>query len=77
MTQDQIETVRQMRQAGYAIIIFGPEELRGVDPDMVQDMARSRGNDAIDSHAMPTAEEIADIHAARGDIAGQLNTQTA
>ena len=39
--------IREIRSLGYAVTIFTPEELRGVDPRNVEEILVERGNDAI------------------------------
>lgn len=41
------EDVRELRDAGYAVAVFSPEELRGAKPSTIEDLMVSRGNDAI------------------------------
>jgi|APGre2960657404_1045060.scaffolds.fasta_scaffold72700_3 hypothetical protein len=37
MKQEWINTLRQMRDAGYAVIIWTPEELNGAHPSDIED----------------------------------------
>jgi len=43
------EYLRQLRKMGYAVVAFTPEELRGADPDHVEDRLIELGWDVIDS----------------------------
>ncbi len=42
-------TIARLRREGHAVVIFTPEELRGANPDLVQDRLIERGWDVIDS----------------------------
>ena len=63
MTQSKVlELCKKMRHAGYAVVLFTPEELRGANPDHVEDRLVELGWDVIDSLANeesnnPTNEE--------------------
>ena len=41
------EYLRQLRKMGYAVVAFTPEELRGADPDHVEDRLVELGWDVI------------------------------
>ena len=41
-------TIWAMRDAGYLVIIWSPEELGGIDASHVEDMLIERGNDMIE-----------------------------
>ena len=43
-----MEQVEKMREEGYAITIFTPEELKNVPPQKVENVMVERGFDAID-----------------------------
>ena len=45
------EHLRQLRKMGYAVIAFTPEELRGANPDHVEDRLIELGWDVIDNLA--------------------------
>lgn len=45
------ELCAKMRHAGYAVVCFTPEELRGADPDHVEDRLVELGWDVIDNLA--------------------------
>jgi hypothetical protein len=51
MNEDQARAIAQLRIAGYAVVIWNPKELRGVDPGTVEAQSVERGNDIIDSLA--------------------------
>jgi hypothetical protein len=44
MTHDQLFTVRQLRQQGYAVVIFTPEQIGEADPSHLEDLMVERGN---------------------------------
>jgi hypothetical protein len=49
MTREEIlDAVRRIREEGYAVIIWQPEELQGYDPDEMEDMSIAYGFDLID-----------------------------
>lgn len=54
MRQDHL-TLTQLRSEGFAVVVFNPEELRGVDPERVQARLVEVGNEVIDVLA-PQAE---------------------
>lgn len=41
-------TVQQLRDEGYAVVIFNPEELGEADPGDLEDLLVERGNNFID-----------------------------
>ena len=41
MTASQLAAIRELRAEGYAVIIWAPEELNGVDPSDVEDQSIS------------------------------------
>jgi len=49
MTDEQQRIMRQLRNEGYAVIIWSPEELAGASPDRVQDRLIELGWDVIDA----------------------------
>lgn len=55
-TKQAVEHLRQLRKMGYAIVAFTPEELRGADPDHVEDRLIELGWDVIDNLAQHTEE---------------------
>ena len=50
-------TINELRDAGYAVVIFTPEELNGADPERVEDNLVSTGWDIISIHAQDSDEE--------------------
>jgi hypothetical protein len=63
MTESKIfELCVKMQRLGYAVVIFTPEELRGANPEHVQDRLVELGWDVIDTLAtdakdQPTEED--------------------
>ena len=43
------KSIRQLREEGFAVVIFDPEELQGASPKRVQDALVEYGGDAIES----------------------------
>ncbi len=41
------DSVKDLRAAGYAVVIFNPDELCGVPPDRIEDIGIERMNNAI------------------------------
>lgn len=41
------KTIEQLREDGYAVVIFTPEELSGADPERVEDCLVEAGWDII------------------------------
>ena len=56
MTKEHMEVIRELRDLGYAVCIFNPEELRGAKPHKVEDELVSAGWEVIDTLA--TEEEV-------------------
>lgn len=48
MTPQEIDTLRNLRSQGYAVVIFNSEELKGADPDRVEDRLIELGWEVID-----------------------------
>ena len=40
--------MQKYRALGYAVVVFTPEELRGVNPERVEDAMIAEGNDLVD-----------------------------
>ena len=63
MTESKVfELCAKMRHLGYAVICFTPEELRGANPDHVEDRLVELGWDVIndlatDENDLPTEED--------------------
>ena len=51
MTDEQQETLNQLRKDGHALVVFNQHELRGADPDKVEELMCVHGWDVIDSLA--------------------------
>lgn len=49
MTDEQIKMIRDLRNQGYAISIFTPEELGNAPSEAVEDAMVSNGWDAIET----------------------------
>lgn len=47
MKQKLKDAIDELRYQGYAVTVFNPEELSGVDPDEVEQIMVDKGNDAI------------------------------
>ena len=56
MTDEAVRAIRALRDSGYAVCIFNPEELRGAKPHKVEDELVSAGWEVIDTLA--TEEEV-------------------
>lgn len=48
MTQQELNMLHQLRDKGYAVAVWNPQELRGVDPSDVEDIMIERAADFID-----------------------------
>ena len=48
MTNEQQRIIHAMRDEGYLVIIWRPEELGDIDVSHVEDMLIERGNDMIE-----------------------------
>ena len=63
MTESKVfELCAKMRHLGYAVVCFTPDELRGANPDHVEDRLVELGWDVIDTLAtdakdLPTEED--------------------
>ena len=51
------DSVEQLRAEGYAVVIYNPDELRGVATDDIEEHMIKYGNDYIDSNATEPAED--------------------
>ncbi len=66
---DMVELLKHtkaLRDMGCAVAVFTPEELRGADPDNVEDLMIQRGSEAIDYLA---DDEVDEYH--RWDVMGE------
>jgi hypothetical protein len=57
MTKEQSKTIQDMRQDGYAVVVWNPDELRGVDPTRVEDHMIEKGGDYIEMRSPAEEEE--------------------
>jgi hypothetical protein len=48
MTPEQQKIIHALRDEGYLIIIWTPQELDGIDPSHIEDALIERGNDMIE-----------------------------
>ena len=51
MTEEHMKVIEELRNLGYAVCIFTPEELRGAKPHKVEDEIVTAGWEAIDNLA--------------------------
>jgi hypothetical protein len=59
MTENKVfELCKKMRHAGYAVVCFTPGELRGANPDHVEDRLVELGWDVIDTVSTETREGV-------------------
>lgn len=56
-THEQLDFIGRMRDAGYAVMVFSPQELRGADPEWVEECMISRGWDVIEATATKPCDE--------------------
>lgn len=56
-TNEEYFTIQSLRDRGYAICIFSPDELRGANPQDVEGDMCVRGWDSIDWHATEAEEQ--------------------
>ena len=47
MTPEQEQAINALRDAGYAVIIWTPEEMGDTDPEWVEDCSISYGNEYL------------------------------
>ncbi len=57
MTKEQSKTIQDMRHDGYAVVVWNPDELRGVDPTRVEDHMIEKGGDYIEMRSPAEEEE--------------------
>ena len=48
MTPTQVKALAELRADGYAVITFTPDELRGLEPRVVENRLVELGNEVID-----------------------------
>ena len=51
------DSVEQLREAGYAVVIYNPDELRGVASDGLEEHLVMKGNEYIEEHATEPEED--------------------
>lgn len=49
LSQEEFDLIVKMRDNGFAIVIFTPEELCGAEPDFIEERLIELGWDVIDS----------------------------
>ena len=54
MNAAQTQALKTLREAGYAVVVFNPEELAGVDPSTVEDILVERGWMTIENLILKT-----------------------
>ncbi len=47
MTPEQIRTIQDLQSAGYAVIVWTPEELGAISPEWVEEMSISYGSEYL------------------------------
>ena len=57
MTEEHMKVIEELRDLGYAVCIFNPEELNGAKPHKVEDELVSAGWDIIDNLATDEGEK--------------------
>jgi predicted fused transcriptional regulator/phosphomethylpyrimidine kinase len=60
MTQEQIKTIQELKDQGYAVVLFNPDELEGAEADRVEDRLIEMGWDVI-YDLKPETEEVREI----------------
>jgi hypothetical protein len=62
MTATQLTALRELRAAGYAVIIWAPEELNGVHPSDVEDQSISFAAEYLIPAEEETGEDLAQFY---------------
>lgn len=57
MSTEELAVINGLRDRGYAICIFNPDELRGADPWDIENSMCMKGWDAIDWYATEEEEQ--------------------
>lgn len=47
LTLEQKNIITELREQGFAVVLFNPSELKGVDPDLIENELVHLGNDMI------------------------------
>ena len=58
MNQDELDVIVNLKNKGYAVVLFEPEELEGASPDRVEDRLIELGWDIISDLKNVNEEEI-------------------
>lgn len=61
MTPEQSKVLQDLRDAGYSVVVWNPDELRGVDPTRVEDHMIEKGSDYIDMCSPVEEEEAVEV----------------
>ena len=63
MTASQLAAIRELRDAGYAVIFWAPEELNGVHPSDVEDQSISFASEyLIPAEETESGEDLAQFY---------------
>ena len=49
MTESELAALRALSARGYAVVVWTPDELRGADPEQIEQLMIERGAAAIDT----------------------------
>lgn len=74
MTPEQRAAIQSLRDAGYALTVYSPEELRGANPQAVENRVGELGNEVLDVLAIwidPDMEDVTEVEL-QYDLDGQL-----
>jgi hypothetical protein len=62
MTASQLAVIRELRNAGYAVILWTPEELNGVDPSDIEDQSISFAAEYLIPAEPETGDDLAQFY---------------
>jgi hypothetical protein len=62
MTASQLAAIRELRAEGWAVILWTPEELNGVDPSDVEDQSISFASEYLIPAEEETGEDLAQFY---------------
>lgn len=62
MTASQLAAIRELRAEGWAVILWTPEELNGVDPSDVEDHSISYASEYLIPAETETGEDLAQFY---------------
>lgn len=51
MTDLQLQAIAELRDAGYAVAVFSPDELEGLTPKSIENVCVNAANEAIEDLA--------------------------